>query len=315
MNELMRAYMHKFRELDKPSWGDEPQVIQEFLRARRGMQDDFGPMDTLSTAVVYTDDSDITVLGPAERVERANFAVYCSFGEGGAGMILADAMKWLISSHSLSCGVRTAPTLGILWFDESKRVKAIARIQLTLVGKLDADQYRSLVSYIAYVNSIIHEHPYMVSTLWQPITKERLAEAEGQVRLTSEERGKLKYWRKRMTTCPGTTLARHLKQRRPPTQAQTVQWISVSDAMLGWSGEGTWECGLGGAIHGLLWSIQLEAAEWQHLCTTPLAEYMAHGIGLILLDELAPEAADIVLEVDAVAAVSVDEDRADSARI
>lgn len=79
-------------------------------------------------------------------MERANYAVYCTFGDGGAGMILADALKWIISSHSSWCGVHSAPTLGIIWFDMNKRMKAITRIQQVLAGQLSVKQYRSLVT-------------------------------------------------------------------------------------------------------------------------------------------------------------------------
>ena len=68
---------------------NEPALVTDFLAARDGMKDDFGCMARLAVCLVFTDDGEITVLGPAARIERANYyAIYRSFGDGGASAAL-----------------------------------------------------------------------------------------------------------------------------------------------------------------------------------------------------------------------------------
>eukprot|EP00966_Prymnesium_polylepis_P187647 4350001-Prymnesium_polylepis.1 len=68
------------------------------------------------------------------------------------------------------------------------------------------------------------------------------------VKLVSEERGKLKHWRRVMTSCPGTTLARHVKRLGPPRSVVT-EHVSLPDCRLDWLDEQTWRCGMGGAFY------------------------------------------------------------------
>eukprot|EP00966_Prymnesium_polylepis_P331062 7386637-Prymnesium_polylepis.1 len=82
------------------------------------MHDAFGCMARLAAMLVLTDDGRASVVSPPPRAERFTYALYRTFGGGGAAMILADALKLLLATHSLWCGVRSAPSLGLLWFDE-----------------------------------------------------------------------------------------------------------------------------------------------------------------------------------------------------
>ena len=74
MNELTRAFYLAFDELEAPHRAEEPARITEFLAARADAHDDFGSMARLAVCLVFTDDGEITVLGPAARIERANCA-------------------------------------------------------------------------------------------------------------------------------------------------------------------------------------------------------------------------------------------------
>ena len=313
MNDLTRAFYLAFDELEAPHRADEPALATEFLAARAGLHDDFGCMARLAVCLVFTDDGEITVLGPAARIERANYAIYRSFGDGGAGMILADELKWVLSSHSLWCGLHAAPSLGVMWFSRKKRIKCISGVTAALAGKMTEEQYRSLISFISYLNSVLHEHGYLITPLWAPINSPRSNGDAALVELKSEERGKLKIWRKRMSTCPGTTLMRHYRSKTPPPNVSPVEWLSATDARLDWV-DGVWTCGIGGAFYGLLWNITLDDS-WRTIATIPLAEFLGMVGGLYITHREVPEAARIVAEVDAAATPHALIDQSDAVRL
>eukprot|EP00966_Prymnesium_polylepis_P010809 249040-Prymnesium_polylepis.1 len=61
-------------------------------------------------------------------------------------MLLADALKLLLATHSLWCGVRSAPSLGLLWFDEVKaRTKRLDALSLAMNDRLFEREYKKLV--------------------------------------------------------------------------------------------------------------------------------------------------------------------------
>ena len=111
------------------------------------MHDDFGSMARLAHMLVFTDDGRAAVAGPTARVERFTYAIYLTFGGGGAALVLADALKFFLATHSLWCGVRSAPSLGLLWFDEVKRTKRLDALSLALGNRLLEREYKKLVSY------------------------------------------------------------------------------------------------------------------------------------------------------------------------
>ena len=307
LNELAYDFYMKFDALDAPFLKQENKELQACMLERAAYEHNaFGTHSRLAFCVVYTDDPKIDVAGPPPRLERALFAIYNSFGDGGACMVLADHLKWLLGSHGLWCGVYSSPMLGIQWFDRSKRIKAIDAIGLCLTpvrcpdsvvrSSITEGDFKKLVSFLEYVVTIANLHPYMVRPLWRSISPPR---ARGNAELThliSEERGKLRVLRKTITNVPGAPL--HSFSLSKPTsyaQGDDVEWLSQTDARLEFP-----LCGLGGCVYNKLWKCRIPPA-WLDVVTIPLAEFFAHIGGKAISHQVAPDANRYVDEIDAIA--------------
>eukprot|EP00966_Prymnesium_polylepis_P189345 4386733-Prymnesium_polylepis.1 len=60
-------------------------------------------------------------------------------------MLQADALNVLLATHSLWCGVGSAPSFGLLWFDEVKRTKRLDALSLAMNDRLFEREYKKLV--------------------------------------------------------------------------------------------------------------------------------------------------------------------------
>jgi hypothetical protein len=131
-------------------------------------------------------------------------------------MLLADESKWMLSTHLSWLGVHTSPMLGIAWFSMEKRLKAINSINDILAGSANEEIALKTISFLQYVVSVCHWHSYLVRPLWEMVSPPRSKNTSSLVTTTSEERGKLKHLRTRITNTPGTSLLRILDKRAPP---------------------------------------------------------------------------------------------------
>jgi hypothetical protein len=309
LNELVMEIYRVFDELDAPFLLKEPEVLQAALKIRRNLSDDFGSQDRLACQIVYTDDPDVSVAGPPPRVERFLFAVHSVVGPNGANWILADESKWLLATHSLWCGVSSSPMLGIVWFSVEKRLKAITGITAILSGKETESDCHKTISFVEYLVSICHWHRYLVLPLWSMVTPPRSSGPGHCVIPNSEERGKLKFLRKKITNTPGTSMLRVVEKRSPPSSALT-EWAFQTDARL----EPLVKAGLGGANHSVLWQLDVPN-EWLDQLTIPLAEFLAHIGGAAIQHQLTPDAECLVSEIDAMASPHALISHADSTRL
>ena len=316
MNELAMQFYVEFDKLEAPHRSGENSTISEFLDARRHLSDDFGCMARLAVLLVYTDDTKLSVVGPAARAERAIYASHLTFGEGGAAMILAEELKWLLGTHSLWLGVYSSPSLGLIWFSRHKRTKSIGRIDAAIANALTEKDYKRLISYIEYWGQTLCTHRYMISPLWRPVNTLRARGDTFLVKLKAQERGKLAYWRRTMTNVAGTTLDRFVSNQ-PPPRGILIEWVSVTDCRLDWvtiDGNLVWRCGLGGALYGKLWRFVVPV-EFSDVFTTPLGEFVAAIAGIYFADAALPDIAKHVSEVDASATPTALITHADSARL
>ena len=316
MDHLVRAAYAVFGKLEAPFVASEHRAIREFLAARSDMHDAFGCMARLAAMLVFTDDGRAAVVGPPARAERFTYALYRTFGGGGAAMILADALKFLLAAHSLWCGVRSAPSLGLLWFDEVKRTKRLGAIAFALDNRLAEREYKKLISYIEYWAQTLNSQRYLVSPLWNPVRAPRSRGDSSMIALKAEERGKLKHWRSVMTNCPGTTMMRHVQGLGPPRGVVT-EHVSLTDCRLDWvesDGGHEWRCGMGGVFYANLWGWVVPS-EFSDVVTIPLGEFVATIGGLYVADVIVPDAKSTVSEIDASASVTTLVDKADSDRL
>jgi hypothetical protein len=147
-------------------------------------------------------------------------------------MRLADESKWLLACHSLWCGVNFSPRLGILWFNKSNRLTALTSINRMLENSESVDNTIKTLSILEYIVSICHWHVYLVRPLWKCCNPPaRATTPTTLVTLNSEERGKLKILRKRITETPGTSLLRVVDMTAAPTSGGT-EWAFQTDARI-----------------------------------------------------------------------------------
>ena len=311
LNEIMNEIYRTFDELEAACRHLEHPALLDALRdrARDLPHDDFGRPDRCACFLVYSDDPLQDIAGPPARVERVMFANYSVLGPNGISMRLADESKWLLACHSLWCGVNFAPPLGILWFNKSKRLKAITSINHMLGNAETVENTVKTLSFLEYIVSICHWHVYLIRPLWKCCNPPRASTPAAFVTLNSEERGKLKVLRKRITETPGTSLLRVVDMQAAPSVGGT-EWAFQSDARI----IPLKTCGLGGANHNVLWQFDIPA-QWLDQCTIPLAEFFAHVGGAAIQHEITPDATRIVSEIDASASPHALTSHADSTRL
>lgn len=276
------------------------------------MADDFGPQDRLVAALAYTDDTEFTVLGPPSRCERLAWAIYSTYGPQGANMLFADFHKWSFGTFSLWCGVYSSPLVGLMWLGENKRLKAILGIASALVDDMTHKKFKDFLGYLNYIREIRHDHIYTLKYLWYMVSGENAKGDFDMIKLDSKARGKLKYIRKVITNCPGTSHSIFFHQKVPRSPHQ-VEWIVGTDSHLEWI-DGVWTCGCGGVIHNVCWRWNVDP-KWRHVCTIPLGEFLAMASGIFIERKIIPEALCIVSEVDASATPTILLSSADNMRL
>ena len=309
--EILCEIYRVFDELEDACRADtHPRMLAALDdRARNLPHDDFGRPDRSACFLVYTDDPLQDIAGPPSRVERVLYADYLVLGPNGVSMRLADESKWLLACHSLWCGVNFSPPLGILWFNKTKRLKAILSISRALDGHETEEAFQKTIAFLEYIVSICHWHVYMVRPLWRAVSPPRSVSPLTKVSLNSEERNKIKKLRLWITETPGTSLLRVVDKTTTPSLGGT-EWAFQTDARL----VPLQTCGLGGANHNVLWQFDIPA-DWLDQCTIPLAEFFAHVGGAAIQHVITPDAKCIVSEIDASASPHALAAHADSTRL
>ena len=107
---------------------EAPQTIA-WLEARASLPaDEYGPMDRLWDASIYTDDPKITVAGSppsavggiSARPLRVIEEFHALVGPSGLNLLLSKHTKWCAAAWSLWIGANFCPMLGIVWVSADK---------------------------------------------------------------------------------------------------------------------------------------------------------------------------------------------------
>ena len=305
-NLIVREFLLRLDASEREHRHEENAATLAWLNGRSDIpHDEYGAMDRLWDASIFTDDPKVTVAsspvgapgGITARIVRASKVWLRLVGEEGLDLSLAKHVKWMCGVWSKWIGACFCPSLGLVWLSPDKALRAASELYAFAQGKLMADEVRSLLGFLNHVGEVLRVHPYLNYHMWQAF--DRHVEAghrhDAVLKPSAKEIGVAHQWRSIVLNTPGTTMMRARAGRQPPYGLVTG-WPIRSDACF----DGTCPPAMGGDWHGNGWIYVFTPAE-QVYFTIPIAEFVAGILHLMFVDVFIPEAKCRVMEVDALA--------------
>ena len=332
-NQIVSSLLRALDRAELPSRAAELQPLQDWLEARAQLpHDDYGAQDRLYDAAIFTDDPRISVATSPETAPGGRFArplrlldaLFDLIGPEGLNLILAKHSKWIGSVWSKWIGCNFCPTLGLVWVSPDKALRAASELTAFIAASLTLADLVSLLGFLNHLAEIFGVHPYLTRHLWvahDRHVRDGAAVADCVAPLASEVSA-AEQWRRIVTNTPGTTMMRARSGRQPPYGA-VAGWPVRSDACFDIrrietprgvrvaAAEGHAPPGMGGDHHGTGWAHVFTEAELQ-VFTIPTAELAASILHLYFVEPLVPDAANLIMEIDALASPRVLADRARS---
>ena len=305
-NLIVREFLVRLDVVERAHRHEENAATVAWLDARASIpHDEYGPMDRLWDASIFTDDPKVTVAsspvaapgGITARIVRASTVWLRLVGEEGLNLSLAAHVKWMGGVWSRWIGACFCPSLGLVWLSPDKAVRAAAELTAFTRGELTQEAFRSTMGFLNHIGEVLRVHPYLNYHLWQAYDRHTGAghSPDTLVRTTPHEVGVARQWRSIILNTPGTTMMRARAGRQPPYGVVTG-WPIRSDACF----DGSCPPAMGGDWYGDGWCYEFTEDEKLYF-TIPTAEFVASILHLHFVDELIPEARCRVMEVDALA--------------
>ena len=315
VHELYRrfdAIEEKYRHLESPD-------VLRWLDARSRLpHDSYGRQDRLASVLIYTDDPKAEVAssppgdpgGAAARAMRLIFELHSLVGPDGLRLILSKHSKWMCAAWTAWIGARFCGTLGLVWVAPDKALRADRALGDFVAGNLSHALMLPLLSFLSHLQPILAIHPYPLMTLWRAFNAhaDSGAAESDVVAPNASSAAAARRWRSAVVNFPGSSMMA-AAGRRPPPRSMPREWILRADACFdvvidpttGRVAAGAADPpGMGGHFFGALWTRPFSEEELQ-VWTTPVAEFAAAVVNLIVYQHHLAHALHIVLEIDALA--------------
>jgi site-specific DNA-cytosine methylase len=256
--------------------------------------------DRLFACCMYTDDSNVQVVGVARTVRLLKVWHWVT---RSMGLQMAHYRKRHIGTGIETLGAYIYLALGLTIFPEHKVVAALAALRLVILGELNLGEYRKLLGLLEHFIVLAASDRSCMHGVYQPLSLGQ-ADTGDTFTITNWIVRKMNDWRHRLLQTPGCPNYYALPTFKLYKQVFSRFFYLYSDAAL----QGADIPALGGYWHGNFWSLPLTAA-WL-LLPIPHLEFLALCFNIILFvrhilidyEEL-PEGLKVVANADGLAAV------------
>ena len=270
---------------------------QEIIDARsRLAPDSYSTQGRAYDMMVYTDDLRGVCAGVARTV-RLLRAIYGVLGPSGLNAPLSRVEKQQVGAAVTWLGGCTAAGIGVVFVPADKAVRALHGIDASLRGDMEVADYRRLTGFLVSILFMLGDDKTLLSHIWRPM-KPRGELEQGPATLVWPDPMMtitLSRWRLLLSQFSGCAA---MQAVRPGMRHNaTVKYRLRTDAALA----NTPQPGLGGAMHGLWWSVAIADEPVLQRMDIPHLELMAACVGILTYEPMLRDADRVSLETDALA--------------